>query len=90
MPDARGPVPVPIPYPNMAMHAMAAPFCPTILVMMMPALNMGRLIPMTLGDQPGVANPLFMQMGAFTMGNPKVAPGHAGHQPDLADDRQRR
>jgi carboxyl-terminal processing protease len=66
------PSPIPIPYPNMAMHAMAAPFCPTILNMMMPALNMGSIIPMTLGDQPGVANPMFMQMGMFTMGSPKV------------------
>ena len=67
-----GPAPVPIPYPNMAMHAMAAPFCPTVFVTFMPALNMGSIVPMTLGDQPGVANPLFMQMGAFTMGNPTV------------------
>jgi carboxyl-terminal processing protease len=56
----------------MAMNAMAAPFCPTILLTCMPALNMGSMIPMTLGDQPGVANPLFMQMGRYTMGNPKV------------------
>src|ERR1700689_3973287 len=67
-----GPAVVPIPYPNMAMHAMAAPFCPTILNMMMPALNMASMIPMTLGDQPGVANPMFMQMGMFSMGSPKV------------------
>ena len=67
-----GPVPVPIPYPNMAMNAMAVPFCPTILLSCMPALNMGSIIPMTLGDQPGVANPLFMQMGMYTMGNPKI------------------
>ncbi len=66
------PTPIPIPYPNMGMHAMAAPFCPTILLSMVPALNMGSIIPMTLGDQPGVANPLFMQMGTFTTGNPKV------------------
>jgi carboxyl-terminal processing protease len=66
------PAPIPIPYPNMGMHAMAAPFCPTILNMMMPALNLGSIIPMTLGDQPGVANPMFMQMGMFTMGSPKV------------------
>jgi carboxyl-terminal processing protease len=33
---------------------------------------MASMIPMTLGDQPGVANPLFMQMGRYTMGNPKV------------------
>jgi carboxyl-terminal processing protease len=66
------PAPIPIPYPNMGMHAMATPFCPTILLGMMPALNMGSIIPMTLGDQPGVANPLFMQMGMFTMGSPTV------------------
>lgn len=66
------PAPIPIPYPNMAMHAMAVPTCPTILNMMMPALNMGAIIPMTMGDNPGVANPLFMQMGMFTMGCPTV------------------
>jgi carboxyl-terminal processing protease len=66
------PSPIPIPYPNMGMHAMAAPFCPTILLTMMPALNMGAMIPMTTGDEPGVANPLLMQTGMFTMGNPKV------------------
>jgi carboxyl-terminal processing protease len=66
------PAPVPIPYPNMAMNAMAAPFCPTIFFTCMPALNMGSIIPMTLGMQPGVANPLYMQMGMYTMGNPVV------------------
>ncbi|HEY4118865.1 MAG TPA: S41 family peptidase [Byssovorax sp.] len=66
------PAPVPIPYPNMAMNAMAAPFCPTIFLSAMPALNQGSIIPMTLGMQPGVANPLYMQMGMYTMGNPKV------------------
>ena len=67
-----GPVPVPIPYPNMAMNAMAAPFCPTILLTCVPALNMGSIIPMTMGMQPGVANPLYMQMGMYTMGNPMI------------------
>ena len=56
----------------MAMHALAVPFCPTILLSMVPAINMGSMIPMTMGDDPGVANPMFMQMGTFTMGNPKV------------------
>jgi carboxyl-terminal processing protease len=70
-PAPPGP-PVPIPYPNMAMHAMATPFCSTILLTMMPALNMSSTIPMTMGDQPGVANPMFMQTGTFTMGSPKV------------------
>jgi carboxyl-terminal processing protease len=67
-----GPAVVPIPYPNMAMHATAAPFAPNVLLSMMPALNLGSIIPMTLGDQPGVANPLYMQMGQFTMGDPAV------------------
>ena len=66
------PAPIPIPYPNIAMNAMAATFCPTILLTCMPALNMASIIPMTLGDQAGVANPLFMQMGRYTMGNPKI------------------
>src|SRR5271165_3835337 len=66
------PAPVPIPYPNMAMHAMAIPTCPTILNMMMPAINMATVIPMTMGDNAGVANPLFMQAGMFSMGYPKV------------------
>jgi carboxyl-terminal processing protease len=66
------PVPLPIPYPNIAMHAMAVPTCPTILNMMMPALNMASVIPLTMGDNAGVANPVFMQLGTFTMGSPKV------------------
>jgi carboxyl-terminal processing protease len=66
------PAPIPIPYPNMAMHAMAVPTCPTILNMMMPALNMASVIPLTMGDNAGVANPLFMQAGMFSMGSPKV------------------
>jgi carboxyl-terminal processing protease len=67
-----GPAAVPVPYPNMAMNAMAAPFCPTILLSCMPALNMGSIIPMTLGMQPGVLNPLYMMAGMYTMGNPKI------------------
>jgi carboxyl-terminal processing protease len=66
-----GPAVVPIPYPNMAMHAMAVPTCPTILNMMMPALNQATIIPMTLGDQPGVASP-FMGPGLVTMGVPTI------------------
>src|SRR6185369_4154314 len=67
-----GPAVVPIPYPNMAMNAMAAPFVPTILLGFMPALNLGSTIPMTMGDEGGVAHPFFKQMGRYTMGNPKV------------------
>ena len=67
-----GPAVVPIPYPNMALNAMAVPFSPIVKVTMMPALNMGSKIPMTMGDEPGVAHPMYKQMGAYTMGNPIV------------------
>ena len=66
------PVPIPIPYPNMAMNAMAVPFALKVMMSMMNSLNRGSKIPMTMGDEPGCANPLFKQMGMFTMGNPKV------------------
>jgi hypothetical protein len=49
------PLPVPIPYPNIAMGNMAVPNCPTILIMGMPAHNVGTSIPMTNGDNAGVA-----------------------------------
>lgn len=47
--------PVPIPYPNIAMGPMAIPNVPTVLIMGMPAHNMGTTIPMTNGDNAGVA-----------------------------------
>jgi hypothetical protein len=46
---------VPIPYPNIAMGPMAVPNCPTILIMGMPAHNLGTSIPMTNGDNAGVS-----------------------------------
>jgi carboxyl-terminal processing protease len=66
------PIPVPIPYPNFALNVMAVPFSPIVKVTMMPALNMASKIPMTMGDEPGVAHPMYKQMGAYTMGNPIV------------------
>ena len=66
-----GPVPTPIPYPNMALNATMVPFAPNVLVSFVPALNMGSVAPMTLGDQAGVLSP-FMGPGMATMGNPTV------------------
>ncbi|HVA11646.1 MAG TPA: S41 family peptidase [Stellaceae bacterium] len=66
-----GPVPVPIPYPNMAMHAMTVPFAFTVMVSMVPGLNMISEAPITLGDQAGVLSP-FMGPGGIDMGNPTV------------------
>lgn len=49
------PAPVPIPYPNIAMGPTAIPNQPKVLVMAMPAHNLGTTTPMTNGDNAGVA-----------------------------------
>ncbi|HVY47245.1 MAG TPA: DUF4150 domain-containing protein, partial [Minicystis sp.] len=67
-----GPAVVPVPYPNIGMNAMAVPFSPNVLLTMMPALNMGSEIPLTMGDQAGVAHPTIMGAARYTMGNPIV------------------
>jgi carboxyl-terminal processing protease len=65
------PAPIPTPYPNFAMNAMAAPFAVTVWISMMNALNLISEIPMTEGDEPGTASPN-MGPGRYTMGNPIV------------------
>lgn len=47
-------VPVPIPYPNIAMTTMSVPFVPTVLVDMMPSLNMESMQELSQGDDAGV------------------------------------
>jgi hypothetical protein len=47
--------PVPIPYPNIAMGPMAVPNVPNILFAATPAHNLGTTIPMTNGDNAGLA-----------------------------------
>jgi hypothetical protein len=69
------PSPVPIPYPNIGMNAMAMPFVPNILVSMAPAQNMTAKPLMTNGDNAGVAHPLCMQPGGTLMGNPRILMG---------------
>jgi hypothetical protein len=68
--------PIPIPYPNIAMGPTAIPNCPTILIMGMPAHNLGTSIPMTNGDNAGlmtgvasgtVMGPSRHLTGAFTV-----------------------
>jgi Domain of unknown function (DUF4150) len=50
-----GPAVVPIPYPNIAMGPTAIPNQMTLLIMAMPAHNLGTITPMTNGDNAGVA-----------------------------------
>ncbi len=45
---------VPIPYPNIAMGPTAIPNQMTVLIMAMPAHNLGTITPMTNGDNAGV------------------------------------
>jgi hypothetical protein len=47
--------PVPIPYPNIAMGPMGVPAAYTVLFFATPAHNMSTSIPMTNGDNAGVA-----------------------------------
>jgi len=54
-PAPPAPAPVPIPYPSVAAGPMAIPNCPTILFMGAPAHNLATTIPMTNGDNVGVA-----------------------------------
>lgn len=64
--------PIPIPYPNIGMNAMALPFLPTIFMSFIPGHNMAAKPLMTNGDNAGVAHPLCMQPGGTTMGNPRI------------------
>ena len=49
-----GPVPVPIPYPNIAMGPTAIPSQMIVLIEAMPAHNLGTTTPLTNGDNAGV------------------------------------
>jgi len=67
-----GPAVVPIPYPNFALTAQAAVFSPIVRVSGVHALNLGSMIPMTFGDEPGVAHWTVKGPGRYVMGNPIV------------------
>jgi len=50
-----GPALAPIPYPNIAMGPMGVPAAYNVLFMSTPAHNLSTMIPMTNGDNAGVA-----------------------------------
>lgn len=64
--------PVPIPYPNFAMNAQAAVFSQVVKVSGVHALNLGSMISMTSGDEPGSAHWTVKGPGKYVMGNPIV------------------
>ncbi|NVB40147.1 DUF4150 domain-containing protein [Pseudenhygromyxa sp. WMMC2535] len=47
--------PVPVPYPNVAVGSMGVPAAYNVLFMATPAHNMSTVVPMTNGDNAGVA-----------------------------------
>lgn len=49
------PTPIPIPYLNLALAMTAIPIAFNILIMGMPAHNMATIIPLTNGDNAGIA-----------------------------------
>lgn len=68
--------PIPVPYPNIAMPMMGNPATMKLMVSGMPALTKGSKIPMSNGNQPGVAGGVVSGkvMGAteFIQGSTKV------------------
>jgi hypothetical protein len=54
-PAPPAPSPIPIPYPNIAMGPMGVPGVFNILFSCAPAHNMGTSVPLTNGDNPGLA-----------------------------------
>ncbi len=68
--------PTPVPYPNLAVPSMAQPVTKKVVVCGMPALNKSSKIPVTNGDNPGVAGGVksstFMQKTEFSMSSNKV------------------
>ncbi len=67
-----GPVIVPIPYPNIAMGPMGVPPLPTILFGGAPAHNLMTEIPLTQGDDAGVAGGV---VSSEVMGSSKCMDG---------------
>ena len=45
---------VPIPYPNFALGPLGVPPCFKVLFMCAPSHNLGTVIPITFGDEPGI------------------------------------
>lgn len=80
-PVPPSPVPVPIPYPNIAMPEQATGAVKNVLVDGAPALNLDSKIPMSNGDEAGLAmgvvSEKVMDQTRFTMGSFTVFIGGA-------------
>jgi hypothetical protein len=54
-PAPPAPAPIPIPYPNFSLGPLGVPFVPTVLYGGTPAHNLATMIPISMGDNPGIA-----------------------------------
>ncbi|MDC3958880.1 MULTISPECIES: DUF4150 domain-containing protein [Polyangium] len=54
-PVPPAPAPIPIPYPNLSIGPLGIPFVPVVLYGGTPAHNLATMIPISLGDNPGIA-----------------------------------
>ncbi len=54
-PAPPAPVPIPIPYPNFSIGPLGVPFVPMVLYGGTPAHNLATMIPISMGDNPGIA-----------------------------------
>ena len=62
VPSPAGPIPTPMPYPNTAISAMAVPNQVKWMILAMPVHNLGTMVTMTNGDQPGVLGGVISNM----------------------------
>jgi hypothetical protein len=75
-PAPPAPTPIPIPYPNMSLGPLGVPFVPMVLYGGAPAHNLATIVPISMGDNPGIATgvasgtvmgPTRSLTGAFTV-----------------------
>lgn len=54
-PAPPAPTPIPIPYPNLSIGPLGVPFVPMVLYGGAPAHNLATMVPISMGDNPGIA-----------------------------------
>jgi hypothetical protein len=54
-PAPPAPTPIPIPYPNLSFGPLGVPFVPIVLYGGTPSHNLATMIPISVGDNPGIA-----------------------------------
>lgn len=71
--------PIPMPYPNTGQLMMGVPPVPTVLISGAPALNKASMVPISMGDEPGVnggvSSGTFIGPVKFVMGSMVVTIG---------------